>query len=445
MRTRTVLAASCSLPLAIGVITAASAQEILRSSPAGSSQSLQPLRTGQEAPTARAETVVSRSRPELDPLGVRAGSFLIYPKLAVNQSYEDNIFAERAHVKGDFITDVKPSVAVESNWANHALNVSSGADLGFYSTYTRQDYQDWFVKSDGRLDITRDSALFAGGGYAREHEEPGDPDAIAGAETPTEYDLIDGFVRHAQRFGRFRGIAEGQVVRLDYLKVNTGDGPEQSTDDRDRTYYSGGYQLGYELFPQYEVFVRANGNTRRYDKRTEVSATESYSRNSDGFTAVGGVSLDLGGLLFGDVYAGYMQQDFSHDFNDVSGPTAGGTLTYNVTTLTTLNARVARTIEDTTQEDSPAVVRTSGGISADHELLRNLIVSSALTVTHDAYADVTRDDYYYVAGLGAKYSMNRNLAGTFGYQFVRHTTGGSDTTDNSYYQNLIRIGLEAQL
>jgi hypothetical protein len=41
--------------------------------------------------------------------------------------------------------------------------------------------------------------------------------------------------------------------------------------------------------------------------------------------------------------------------------------------------------------------------------------------------------------------MNRNIYANIGYQFVRHTTDGRDTTDNSYYQNLVRIGLEAQL
>jgi len=120
-------------------------------------------------------------------------------------------------------------------------------------------------------------------------------------------------------------------------------------------------------------------------------------------------------------------------------------MTWNVTTLTTLNARAARTIQDTTQAGSPAILRTSGGLSADHELLRNLILTAAVTVTHDNYEDSNREDNYYISGVGARYLMNRNFYGTLGYQLVRRTTDGSDSTANSFWQNLVRVGIEAQL
>ncbi|MFO1119595.1 MAG: outer membrane beta-barrel protein, partial [Rhodospirillales bacterium] len=77
--------------------------------------------------------------------------------------------------------------------------------------------------------------------------------------------------------------------------------------------------------------------------------------------------------------------------------------------------------------------------------LRNLILTSALTITNDDYEDSNRNDYYYIGGVGARYLMNRNIYGSLGYQLIRHTTSGSDTTANSYWQNLVRIGLEAQL
>jgi hypothetical protein len=172
---------------------------------------------------------------------------------------------------------------------------------------------------------------------------------------------------------------------------------------------------------------------------------ERVGRTSNGFTAVTGVALDLGGVFFGDVYAGYLAQYFGNDFSDVDGFTAGGTLTWNVTTLTTLNARAARIIQPTTQAGSPAVLRTTGGLSADHELLRNLILTAAVTVTNDDYVDSNRNDDYYISGISARYLMNRNLYGTLGYQLVRRTTDGSDSDANSYWQNLVRVGIEAQL
>lgn len=427
------MACAAFMPLALTVSTEVSAQ-----------QAGEPLvRTGPEATAVRGETVATRARPELDPLGVRMGSFLLYPKLATDMTWNDNVFATRNKTNDDVVFDIMPELALQSDWNNHALNFSTGADFGRYADYSRLDYEDYFFAGDGRLDITRDSALFAGGSFARQHEAPGAPDFPGDAKRPTEFYQSNGFVRHVQRLGQFRGVGDFSIVRLNYDHTDTFSGTDTSNTERDRTVYAGGYRLGYEFLPSYEAYVRGEGNWRDYDDRETVGG-ERVGRSSDGFSAVTGLALDLGGVVFGDVYAGYIAQYYD-DFNNVDGFTAGGTMTWNVTTLTTLNARLARIIQDTTQAGSPAILRTTGGLSADHELLRNLILTSALTVTYDDYEDTNRDDYYYIGGIGARYLMNRNIYGSVGYQLIRHTTSGSDSTANSYWQNLIRIGLEAQL
>lgn len=408
--------------------------------PTGASAQITPAKP--EAVPARGDTVRTRPRPELEPLGIRAGTFLIFPKLGIDETYNDNVFAVERDEKDDFITDIKPSLAFESNWANHALNLRSGADFGIYSEHTRLDYTDYFVSTDGRLDITRDAALFIGGGYAREHEDPGDPDSPDDAQNPTEYDLYNGFARYIQRFGKIRGIGEATFVRLDYDKTNTVDGDERANTPRDRNVYEGGLQLGYEFLPSYEGFVRASGNQRKYDTKRDVNGVE---RNSEGFEAVAGVSLDLGRVIFGDIYAGYLEQYFQDPaFDTIGAFTAGGTLTWNITTLTTLNARAERLVQDTTQAGAGAILRTTGGITADHELLRNLLLNASVTITNDDYEGADRNDYYYVTGIGARYLMNRYVYANIGYQFVHHTSEGDDS-DDDYDQNLFRIGLEAQL
>src|SRR2546430_17302073 len=78
----------------------------------------------------RGETVTSRPRPELDPLGMRAGSFLIYPRLGLQEVYNDNIFAAESNEQGDFITLVRPQLDVRSDWTNHAVDLHAGATIG---------------------------------------------------------------------------------------------------------------------------------------------------------------------------------------------------------------------------------------------------------------------------------------------------------------------------
>jgi len=128
--------------------------------------------------SAQVETVKTRPRPELEPLGVRAGSFLFFPKVEVQEEYNSNIFATKNNTKDDFITSIAPELSIESDWNNHAVNFTAGGDFGFYANKSGsgpatsdQNYQDWNVSTDGRLDATRDIALFGGGGVAKLHED----------------------------------------------------------------------------------------------------------------------------------------------------------------------------------------------------------------------------------------------------------------------------------
>src|SRR4051812_21342077 len=44
----------------------------------------------------RGQTVTDRPRPELDPLGVHLGTFFLYPRLELDELFNDNIFATRS-------------------------------------------------------------------------------------------------------------------------------------------------------------------------------------------------------------------------------------------------------------------------------------------------------------------------------------------------------------
>ena len=48
-----------------------------------------------------------------EPLGIRAGSFLIFPSLNVSEIYDDNVFASDNNTDDDLITVISPQVRVE--------------------------------------------------------------------------------------------------------------------------------------------------------------------------------------------------------------------------------------------------------------------------------------------------------------------------------------------
>lgn len=386
----------------------------------------------------RGETVLTRPRPEVDPLGVRVGSFLLFPRLGVTGEYNDNIFATDDNETDDFITIIEPRLSLESDWSRHALNLRAGVEAGLHADNQSQNYVDGDVALDGRLDITRDQALRAGIGYARRHEQPEDVDTNVGNQT-NDYDVFNAFVRHDNRFGRFRTVVDGDARRAEYQ--NQGD--NQNNNIKDQWNYGGGVRLGYEVVRGYEAFGRVSASRTSFD--TDVAYDDSY-----GIQAVFGVGLDLGGVLFGDVFAGYLGEFFdSSEVDTIHAPTFGGSLTWNVTTLTTLTATVTRTARSTTESGADSYVLTDGRLSADHELLRNLLLNANFSVANYDYDGADREDYVFGAGIGARYLMNRNLTASLGYQYLSRTAdkaqqGGGSAASQSYGQNVFRIGLQAQ-
>ena len=110
------------------------------------------------------------------PLGIRAGSFLIYPQLTVSEAYDTNVFAVPNNTDDDFITLVQPRVTAQSNFSRNSLNVTAGGNIAFYANNTNENYQDAFIQSNGRVDITRANYFTGALNFGRAHEGRDDPE-----------------------------------------------------------------------------------------------------------------------------------------------------------------------------------------------------------------------------------------------------------------------------
>ncbi|MGH8533874.1 MAG: outer membrane beta-barrel protein, partial [Gammaproteobacteria bacterium] len=321
------------------------------------------------------ETVTSRQRPELDPLGIRAAGFLIYPSLAVSEQYNDNVLAISGDEVDDFITFITPGVKVNSDWNNHALNFRADANIAKYADNGDEDFEDYAFGTDGRLDITRNQSLFANALYSHRHQNRGDPDDPQG-RNQSDYDLYTITGGYSHRFNRLSVRLEGTGAQYDYDNVTADDGSTINQEQRDRTDAIGTLRAAYELRPGYSAFLLGSYNNRSYDQKRDQDGTE---RSSDGYEVAVGAELALTGVTTGELYVGYRSQFYDDpNLDTIDGVQGGASIYWNVTTLTTITGKVERTIEDTTfrttVDGTPAAgyFRTRYGFIVDHELLRNL-------------------------------------------------------------------------
>jgi len=107
----------------------------------------------------RGEFVRDRARPEIDPLGVRLGSFLLYPALSTGLVYNDNVFATQNNTKSDFIATVVPRFDLRSNFGRHELRLTAEAEAGRYFDNASENYVDYNLAGTGRLDVGTEGAF----------------------------------------------------------------------------------------------------------------------------------------------------------------------------------------------------------------------------------------------------------------------------------------------
>lgn len=403
--------------------------------------SQQPPRASQDVqPTPepdRGDTVMGRARPDYDPVGVRLGGFMLLPDLAVQESYNSNIFATRTNEQSDFITSIEPTLDLRSNWNNHALNLHADSRVVRYADNGREDYNDYTLSADGRLDVLRDFRLFAGAGYQLRHEPRSSPDNQGGTE-PTEYSITGANAGVEKEFNRFSLRADGKAEHYTYDNVRNAAGTVIDQSGRDRDQYEMGLKAGYEIAPLRKVYLMGSYNTGEYER-----LTSGFNRDSDGYLIGAGAQYDLTGLIFVDAYAGYRRQEYSDArLGSIDGWASGIKVTWNVTRLTTITGTLDRDIEETTQAFSPGYFQTRSELRVDHELLRNLILTASAGYQNDDFERIRREDDYFLAGVGAKYLINRNFSLSGGYSY---RTRESNIANSDFDENVVMLRLSSHL
>ena len=392
---------------------------------------------GLTAEDERRETVQTRPRPDLDPLGFRLGSFLLYPALTLGLEFDDNVFRTERDRDADLIARIVPRFRLQSDWNNHALEIAGNVDAGLHAFEEREDYTDAALGLAGRIDVQRATRLFGGAQFEHLHEDRGAPDAQLGAE-PTRFNRASANFGISQRFNRLSLTGEGRYVNLNYSDVPAAGGGSINNDDRDRDIYLLALRAGYEILPGFEPFVRGSYNRRDYDARRDDFGID---RDSQGYEMAVGTQIDLTGVTFGEAYVGYRGQAYDdRSLDSITGLAMGARLTANVTPLTTVQLAADRDIEETNLFAAEGFWATSVRASVDHELLRNLILSGGLGYAWYDYRGADRDDDSLRATLAANYLMSRYLTIGIAYDFEwRESHGAAAGTDYTANRILLKI------
>ena len=375
----------------------------------------------------RGQGVLISNSKEFKPLGLHAGSFYFYPAIEIGVKQDSNVYRLPKELeRSDTIGTSKLSAAMESDWNRHELNARVSANLGYYDKYTDEDYQDYVATAEGRLDVVKNSFATGRVGYKKLHEDRRSLDD-RGSTKPTKFDRAYVGVGYDHKPNRLRTLVKLDYESLDYKNGTSVLGGAIDNDDRDRTRPEATIRLGYENLPGKSLFIQGEFYAVDYDKKLDNNGLE---RSSTGYKVKAGLNFDLTSLLIGDVFVGYLGQNYDESsFTDIKDPLFGFGLSWYPTGLTTIYLDLDRFPSETTDPNAAGYLSTVFSVQADHELLRNLFLTGALKYKDNKYQQLVpgvpggkENEDIFGADLGMKYLFNRRFYATAEYKYERRNS-----------------------
>ncbi len=187
-------------PLAVGLLIAGLLiAGLLGWAGAARGQDLSGYLPGVPGYAASGDTVLSRPRPLYDPIGVRAGSFLVHPRLDLGFGYDSNLFGSSPG-RGSWLLGTHASVLAGSDWSRDSLGGFFSVDDLRSPSVPSQSRTDWTGSLGGTLDIGDDRLTLAAA-HLFLHQDRTAIDALP-TDRPVAYQVNDIRASYVHAFNR---------------------------------------------------------------------------------------------------------------------------------------------------------------------------------------------------------------------------------------------------
>lgn len=388
----------------------------------------------------RDDTVLTRDRPAYDPVGLRAGGFTLFPAAGLNTTFDSNIRATR-DPQADVYLDGRVSLRGRSNWSRHALLFDSFVSQRVHANFSSEDGTEYRARATGQLDIVDRSLIELDVRGERVIVPRRSTSELPETRRPIRYDLSSGRVEGVFRANRLSARLSGSVAQYNYLDSERFDGAPSDQNFRDFDRYLARLDTEYAFSPARALFVSVEGEQRRYP-----SPRGNIVRDADGVEVIAGIRGEVTPLIRGQIGLGYLYQNYRQaGIDSINALGVDVMLDYLVTRLTTVSARVERTVENVAAVDSPASLVTRGRLRADHELLRNVLLRGGVEYEYSDFRASPQARKVSAVDVGADWLINRRLRATGTLRGGRGTSSGGGATDRTFTEVNVSAGLSFRL
>jgi len=388
-------------------------------------------------PPPRRKIPVEQEKP-YDPVGTKVGDLVLKPYIEEDVGYASNPSQVAGPTKGSAFSTTEVGASLQSDWTRDDLH---GVLKGGYTDYFAAPEDSAPFGSgalDGRYDVSK-ALSFDGEGRFNVANEPQSALGITGSKI-NQNTLVSTYgasVGAAQKFGDLTLALHGSFDRTTYQEQGVAAADSLSTDD----YNDWGVKAraSYRLSDAVSPFLELGADTRVYDHVVDATG---YERDSNGVTAMLGMTLAYSKMLTGEVSVGYGAREYQDPkLPNASAPLLNASLIWAATPLTTITLKTQSSLQDAVLAGASADINRSYTIDVSHALTRQIKLGVTAGLSTDAYVGVSLKDTTLTLGANVEYALSRDVvlkASATRQQFT------SSATNSNYVANVFLLGLRLQ-
>jgi hypothetical protein len=381
-----------------------------------------------------------------DATGITVGSFTLVPQLELNVGVDNNVFAQAASAgtTGSLYSTVTPSLDLKSDWNNHMLHALASGTWGWYASAPTQNFQNYGLVLDGKVDIRHDLYVTWGIGYKRATEALGTPN-VAFAQAPTVADTLPVEIGLYQEFNNVFYQIGAKAARFWYYDNSTITSSGLPASSRDRFEYAETARIGYHLSEDLDLYIAPSLNQVRYINKINAVGQERDSNGSNlGFGATW--RPNEVSVLEGEV--GYQNKTYETGLGADSGLSFSLKGTWSAYSPLTLRPTITRAINETALSNYKNFTSTTFAMDYTYIIHDAWTLAGGLLLSIADYAPVEgsgvnpRTDYFFRSQIGLLYSIKPEIQ--IGPFFEYSHGASTDSTGPSYDRQIYSIRLIAK-
>ncbi len=395
------------------------------------------------------ETLNNNEDIESDPFiyrkpPIKYKGLMIQGDLSVEQSYNDNVRAEKNNTESDFITTISPHLMMQKNVARHSFFVDTKADLKRAMDVSDENTEDYSATLGADFEAYHNLRIPIRAGVIQNHRDRRSITSGFKTKTPIEIGtkyVNGGIVYNPNRLRIAANVQYAELRNENNTFLDTNAQAIFEDGDIDITTYD--LNLSYSTRTSFRPFLNLRFENSDYLRLTfDGTSFAGNNRDNDYLQALVGTIFNYKGILYGGAAIGIDSRNYDDDTVD---DTSNLSFVMNTNWVPYRKGKFNLVLEQSNVEDNQVTSgydNTSVNLSYAHELQQDLYAQLSMGYQLQDFSSINREDDSYLAGLKLKYFVNPRIQ--LGAEYL-YNKRESSTSINGYEQNEIMLRLTGSL